>query len=185
MAGIYAPTQIWYSSPIMATTEPANNLPLADVFRATNELVAAGLIADWALGGALAAIYYVEPFATYDADIFFIPKDQGLTAGIPEIYAYLQKAGWHAEHEHLVIRGFPVQFLAAAGLTDEAVREAEHFDFEGMPAKVFRAEYIIAIAASVGRTKDKARIEQLLSQADFDKSYLADLLQRYKLALPT
>jgi hypothetical protein len=36
--------------------------------------VTAGLIEDWALGGALAAIYYVEPFTTYDADIFFIPK---------------------------------------------------------------------------------------------------------------
>ena len=169
----------------MATTEPANNLPLADVFRAANGLVAAGLIADWALGGALAAIYYVEPFTTYDADIFFIPKDQSLAAGIPAIYACLQEAGWHAEHEHLLIHGFPVQFLAAAGLTEEAVRKAEHFDFEGTPAKVFRAEYIIAIAASVGRTKDKARIEQLLSQADFDKSCLADLLHRYKLKLPT
>jgi hypothetical protein len=102
-----------------------------------------------------------------------------------KVNAYLQKEGWHAEHEHLIIGGFPVQFLAAAGLTNEGVREAEHFDFEGTPAKVFRAEYIIAIAASVGRTKDKARIEQLLSQADFDKSYLADLLHRYRLTLPT
>ena len=111
--------------------------------------------------------------------------DSRLNAGIPAIYAYLQKEGWHAEQEHLVIRGFPVQFLAAAGLTAEAVREAEPFDFEGTPAKVFRAEYIIAIAASVGRTKDKARIEQLLSQAELDQSRLADLLHRYKLTLPT
>jgi hypothetical protein len=52
----------------MAINEPSDSLPLADVFRAANELVAAGLIEDWALGGALAAIYYVEPFTTYDAD---------------------------------------------------------------------------------------------------------------------
>ena len=63
----------------MAINEPSNNLPLADALRAANELVTAGLIEDWALGGALAAIYYVEPFTTYDADIFFIPKDKGLT----------------------------------------------------------------------------------------------------------
>ena len=56
----------------MATSEPSDSLPLADVLRAANDLVTAGLIEDWALGGALAAIYYVEPFATYDADIFFI-----------------------------------------------------------------------------------------------------------------
>lgn len=169
----------------MEISEPAGQLPLADVFRAANSLVTDGLIVDWALGGAMAAIYYVEPFTTYDADIFLIPKDQGLTAGISAIYAHLQRAGWQAEQEHLVIRGFPVRFLAAAGLTEEAVRQAEHFDFEGTPAKVFRAEYILAIATSVGRAKDKARIEQLLSQADLDKSYLADLLDRYRLRLPT
>jgi hypothetical protein len=117
--------------------------------------------------------------------VFFIPKDLGLSAGIPAIFGYLQQKGWHAEREHLIVRGFPVQFLAAAGLTEEAVREAECFDYEGTPAKVFRAEHIIAIAASVGRTKDKARIEQLLTQADLDKFYLADLLQRHKLKLPT
>ena len=49
----------------MATSEPPDSLPLADVLRAANDLVAAGLIEDWALGGALAAIYYIEPFATY------------------------------------------------------------------------------------------------------------------------
>lgn len=162
----------------------SDNLPLADVLRAANELVAAGLIEDWALGGALAAIYYVEPFTTYDADIFFIPNDQSLTAGIPVIYAHLQAQGWQVEREHLLVKGFPVQFLAAGGLTEEAVRAAEKIDFEGVPAKVFRAEHIIAIAASVGRAKDRARIEQLLQQADLDKSYLAEVLHRHKLKLP-
>jgi hypothetical protein len=147
-------------------------------------LVSAGLLEDWALGGALAAIYYVEPFTTYDADIFFIPKDKGLSAGLPAIYARLQSQGWTAEQEHLLIQGFPVQFLAATGLTEEAVLAAERIEYEGVPAKVFRAEHIIAIAAAVGRAKDKARIEQLLQQADVDKAYLSDVLQRYKLQLP-
>ena len=169
----------------MAAHESTDNLPLADVFRAANGLVAKGLIDDWALGGALAAIYYVEPFSTYDADIFFIPADKGIAAGIPAIYGRLQAQGWQVEKEHLLVRGFPVQFLAVAGLTEEAVREAEKIDYEGVPAKIFRAEYIIAIAASVGRAKDKARIEQLLQQADLDKVYLQNILQRHKLKLPT
>src|SRR6266550_1875729 len=169
----------------MAVNEPSDNLPLAEVLRAANELAGAGLIEDWALGGALAAIYYVEPFTTYDADIFFIPADKGLTAGIPAIYAHLQTQGWQVEREHLVVRGFPVQFLAANGLTEEAVREAEHIEYEGVPAKVFRAEHIVAIAASVGRPKDKARVEQLLEQADLDKTKLEKILQRHKLKLPT
>lgn len=166
-------------------SESSDNLPLADVLRAANDLALVGLISDWALGGALAAIYYVEPFATYDADIFFIPRNPGLDAGISAIYAHLQAHGWQVEGEHLLWRGFPVQFLAAGGLTEEAVREAERIDYEGVPAKVFRPEHIIAIAASVGRQKDKARIEQVLQQADLDKNYLENLLQRYKLNLPT
>lgn len=161
-----------------------SNLPLADVLRAANGLKAAGLIEDWALGGALAAIYHVEPFTTYDADIFFLPVDQGLSAGVPAIYAHLQAQGWTIEREHLVVAGFPVQFLAAAGLTAEAVRAAEEMVFEGVPAKVFRAEHLVAIAASVGRAKDKARIEQLLQQAELDRAYLESLLQRYQLKLP-
>ncbi len=168
----------------MAINQPSDSLPLADVLRAANGLVAAKLIEDWALGGALAAIYYVEPFATYDADIFFIPADKGLTAGVPDIYAHLQSQGWRVEREHLLIRGFPVQFLAAGGLTEEAVREAERIDYEGVSAKVFRAEHIIAIAASVGRAKDKARIEQLFQQAELDRTYLDSVLQRHKLKLP-
>ena len=169
----------------MPINEPSANLPLADVLRAANGLVAAKLIEDWALGGALAAIYYVEPFTTYDADIFFIPADKGLTAGIPAIYAHLQSQGWQVEREHLVVRGFPVQFLAASGLTEEAVREAERIEFEGVPAKIFRAEHIVVIAASVGRQKDKARIEQLLQQADLDKTKLEKILQQHRLKLPT
>ena len=97
-------------------TDPSSNIPLADVMRAANGLAKAKLIEDWALGGALAAIYYVEPFATYDADIFFIPADKGLTAGIPAIYRELRAQGWEADGEHLLVKGFPVQFLAAEGL---------------------------------------------------------------------
>ena len=72
--------------------EPA--IPLADVLRAANELVSAGLINDFALGGALAAIYYTEPITTYDADIIFIASDKTLSAGIPAIYFHLSSKGW-------------------------------------------------------------------------------------------
>ena len=159
-------------------------IPLADVLRAANELASAGLIEDYALGGALAAIYYVEPFTTYDADIIFIAKDKTLSAGIPAIYAYLQSKGWRVEREHLLVNDFPVQFLAASGLTEEAVRLAKRIEYEGVPAKIFLPEYIIAIAASVGRRKDLARIDQMLEQAEIDRTRLDDILARYNLSLP-
>ena len=158
-------------------------IPLADVLRAANDLVSAGLIKDYALGGALAAIYYTEPITTYHADIIFVASDKTLSAGIPAIYSHLQSKGWRIEREHLLIGDFPVQFLAASGLTEEAVREGRLVQFEGVPAKVFRPEYIIAVAASVGRHKDFARIEQMLEQVKIDKALLADILRRYNLQL--
>jgi hypothetical protein len=164
--------------------EPSS-IPLADALRAANELVSAGLIEDYALGGALAAIYYTEPVTTYDADIIFVASDNTLSAGIPAIYSHLKSKGWRVEREHLLIKDFPVQFLAASGLTEEAVRKAKEIEFDGVPAKVFRPEYIIAIAASVGRHKDLARIEQLLTEAKIDKPLLDDVLGRYNLKLPT
>ena len=165
--------------------ETAGSIPLAEIFASADELRSLGLIEEWALGGALAGIFYVEPFTTYDADIFFIPSDKGLTAGIPAIYAHLQAAGWKVEVEHLVIQGFPVQWLAAHGLTEEAVREAAKIEFEGTPGRVFLAEHIVAIAAAVGRLKDRARIEMMFEQATLDRPRLDAILTRYDLTLPT
>ena len=65
------------------------------------------------------------------------------------------------------------------------MREAERIEFEGVPVKVSRAEHIVAIATGMGRQKDKVRIEQLLQQADLDKTKLENILQRHKLKLPT
>ena len=163
--------------------EPSG-IPLADVLRAANELVSAGLIKDYALGGALAAIHYVEPFTTYDADIFFTPATEDLTGGIPQIYEALCAKGWKVEGDHLLLHNFPVQFLAAHGLTEEAVKEALPLNYRGVATKLFRAEHIIAIAASVGRLKDLARIEQVMEQADIDNNLLETILKRYKLSLP-
>lgn len=64
------------------------------------------------------------------------------------------------------------------------MREARPIEFEGVSAKVFRPEYIIAVAASVGRHKDLARIEQMVNQAKIDKALLDDILRRYNLKLP-
>jgi hypothetical protein len=43
---------------------PAPGIPLDEIFAAANSLREAGLIVEYALGGALAAIRYTEPFTT-------------------------------------------------------------------------------------------------------------------------
>jgi hypothetical protein len=137
-------------------------IPLADVLRAANELVSAGLIEDYALGGALAAIYYTEPVATYDAHIIFIASDKTLTAGILAIYSHLQSKGWRVDREHLLLKDFPVQFLAASGLTEEAVRNAKQIQFEGTPARVFSPEYSSLLLRALADTKISRALSRCL-----------------------
>jgi hypothetical protein len=163
--------------------DPAG-IPLADILRAANELVSSGLIKDYALGGALAAMRYVEPLATYDADIFFIPVTKDLSAGVHDIYEALQARGCEVDGDHLLLKNFPVQFLAAYGLTEEAVQNANTIEYQGVRAKVFRPEYMIAIAASVRRAKDLARIKLLMEQAEIDEKLLERILDGHKLSLP-
>lgn len=51
-----------------------------------NELIEDGVIKHYAIGGAIASIFYTEPIATYDLDIFFI-FDISLTP----IYQWMEK----------------------------------------------------------------------------------------------
>jgi hypothetical protein len=88
--------------------DQSSAIPLADVLRAANELVSGGLMENYALGGALAAVYYTEPVTTYDADIIFVASDKALSAGIPAIYSHLQSKGWRVEREHLLFQDFPL-----------------------------------------------------------------------------
>ena len=162
----------------------SSGIPLAEILRAANELVSSGLIKDYALGGALGAMRYVEPLSTFDAHVFYIPITEDLSAGIDRIYSSLKARGCEIEGDHLLLNNFPVQFLAAHGLAAEAVQNANAIEFEGVPAKVFRPEHMIAIAASVGRSKDIARIQLLMEQADIDRNLLETILKRYKLSLP-
>ncbi len=42
------------------------------------EMTRLGIIKSYAIGGGIAATYYMEPILTYDLDIFFIPAKKGV-----------------------------------------------------------------------------------------------------------
>jgi hypothetical protein len=84
-----------------------------------NELKEKGLIGDYVIGGGIATIFYVEPFLTYDLDVFIIPskkeKKKNLILLSP-IFNYLEDKGYHWRGEHIIIEGIPVQFIPADNL---------------------------------------------------------------------
>src|SRR2546426_7449894 len=113
-----------------------------------------GVIERYGIGGAVGATFYLEPIATLDVDIFVAFKSETGSAIVsPQpVFDYLKARGCAMEGEYIVIAGWPVQFLPPSGpLAEEALREAVSRDVEGIPACVFTAEHLAAIALQTGR----------------------------------
>lgn len=45
---------------------------MKQVFRLLNEMLRDGAIPNYAIGGAIGAVFYVEPFATQDVGVFVL-----------------------------------------------------------------------------------------------------------------
>ena len=148
-----------------------------------NELEREGVFTRYVIGGAMAATFYTEPVLTFDLDVFVLLQSSatGLVSLAP-IYDALRTRGYKEEQECILIEGVPVQFLPAYNaLIEEALAQAREIDYEGVPARVVRAEHLIAICLQTGRAKDRARVAMLREQAHLDHELLADILNRHQL----
>jgi len=148
-----------------------------------NELEAEGVIGRYAIGGAIGLMFYVEPTATYDLDVFCYLPQSGLLIDLGPLYADLAKRGYQpTEGEHVSIEGIPVQFLPpSTDLVKEALDEALDKEFGGVQTRVFQYEHLLAIMAETNRSKDKLRIAQALESAQPDQEKLNDILTRHNL----
>jgi hypothetical protein len=149
-----------------------------------NQMQAEGIIGKYAIGGAVGAIFYLEPLATLDIDIFVSlknPRGSSLLTLTP-IYDYLTSRGYKAEKEYMVIEGWPVQFLPPSdALDEEALQQAVKTEVEGVCAWVLTAEHLVAITLRTARAKDFARILQFVESGVLDSSKLDPILQRHGL----
>jgi len=170
-------------------------MPLRRAIEVVTELVAAGVIRQYAITGAVAALNYIQPTLTEDLDILvsvddFENRGSGLILLTP-IEAALAKLGYAERSDvGIQVEGWPVQFLpVASALDEEALVEAESVEIRsaGGPtftARILRAEHILATALKIGRLKDLARVEAFLDQRAVDLGRLKDVLVRHEL-MPT
>jgi len=148
---------------------------------AIEEMTRLGIIKSYAIGGGIAATYYIEPVLTYDLDVFFIPVKEGLDELAP-IYEFARNRGYPEEAEAILIEEFPVQFLPAYNdLVREAVEEAVTVKYRDVQVRIVKAEYLTAIALQTGRAKDKERAIRLLESKAVDREVLSRILERYDL----
>lgn len=156
---------------------------MKDTLAEINELRTAGLIGKWAIGGAMAATFYLEPISTYDLDIFVLFEGSPLILTLTPIYDFLQARGHAPDGDAVMVHGWPVQFLPSESLLlREAVESAREVDFEGVPAWVMQAEHLMAIALQTARGKDFARLVTFMESGVADEVKLHDILQRHGLS---
>lgn len=158
---------------------------MKNTIKVITELKKKGLIKDYAIGGAIAVLRWVEPFFTRDLDIFVIPaqktKDKQLISFSP-IYDYLKTKGYNEwVGQWIMIEGVPVEFIPAEGLAGESVKNSIATDFEGVKTRVITPEYLIALLLLAGRQKDKIKVEMLLKQTKIDFRKLKEILKKYDL----
>lgn len=155
------------------------------VFSAINGLRDAGVVDNYAVGGATAVLFYAEPARTYDLDVFVIGSgvDHRDLAPLSGIYNWAKAQGYATDAEHILIEGVPVQFLPSyTTLVEESVREARVLQYGSVPVRVVGPEHLIGLAVQAGGPRRRERAYQLLEQADVDRVRLRGLLKRHGLA---
>ncbi len=142
-----------------------------------NDLKRKGIIKDYAIGGGYAVNYYLEPSYTYDLDVLVL---LGSDADYHALYEHFREAGNKTENIHIMIGDLPVQFLPSfiSPLFDEAIKKARRITVGGVPGKVVRAEYLIALLLVSFRPKDKIHILSLLGLAE--RKVLDETLRRFE-----
>jgi hypothetical protein len=147
-----------------------------------NEMQREGVIGKYAIGGAVGALYYLEPAATVDIDIFVSLKLSGPLLTLSPLYDHLGARGFKAEREYIIIENWPVQFLPPTNpLIEEALDQAIPVKLKEISSRVMTAEHLVAIALQTGRAKDFARIVQFVESGKLDAAKLDAILRRHGL----
>jgi hypothetical protein len=157
---------------------------MEEALKVINQMTADGVIQKYAVGGAMAALFYIEPDTTFDLDVFCIlnlESESGLDLLAP-IYDYLREKGFIPDKEAINIAGLPVQFLPVFNpLNEEGVEECNTILYGNTPANVMTPEHLVAIMLQTGRAKDYARIIRFLEAGILETEKLSGILSRYGL----
>lgn len=152
---------------------------------AITELQDRGLIEDYAIGGAVAQLFWDEAIPTFDLDVLILlPATSSKLTSLQPIYAWAAEHGYPEKHEHIEISQIPVQFLPTFdALTEEAVRNARTVDYGGRGVRVVGPEYLCAIwlTPPADTRRRRERVAKLRESVQMDESLLADLTRRYNL----
>ncbi len=149
--------------------------------RVIRELIEKKIIKDFAIGGGIAVLYYIEPLLTYDLDIFFIPFEESMDVLSP-IYKQMREKGYKTQMEYIIIEGIPVQFIPVYNeLIRESVQNAAEVRYGRLKTKVVGLEYLVAIMIQTFRPVDRERLLRIFDETEVDSRLLNEILKKYRL----
>jgi len=155
-------------------SQRASDLPT--VLEELNALVRRGIIEDYAIGGGYAVMYHGIPYSTFDLDVLVV---LGSEEDFQSLYNHYRQKGNKIENVYIYIANMAVQFLPnyISPLFDNAIKEAQRIRVTGVPSKVVKVEYLIALLLTAFRPKDKIHIIELAKNADMP--VLNEILRRF------
>ena len=148
-----------------------------------DSLIDLGLIRNYAIGGAMGQLYYIEASSTYDLDIMaHLKAETNSLVPLDGIYQWARANNYPEDKEHIIIEGIPVQFLPAFNeLISDAIENSNKVTMFGVETYVMKPEYLMAIMLKTGRGKDKTRLVTFFEECDFDKNLLEVILKKFSL----
>ncbi|MGI8468527.1 MAG: hypothetical protein ACR2N3_08745 [Pyrinomonadaceae bacterium] len=158
---------------------------LAAVLRVLNSMREQKIISRYAIGGAVAAIFYVEPRETFDLDIFFILEQQPSNdfLRLETIYDFARTQNFEIESEFIRIHGWAVQFFESeTPLWKKAVETAREVRFETVETFVIAPEYLATMMVEAGRNKDWIRLADFWEAEILDKQKFLKILEKFDLS---
>lgn len=165
-----------------------NSLPstnLGAVIDVLEGMQTAGIVSDYAVGGAVAAILHDEAISTVDLDIFFFLAEPptGLILSLEKIYDYARQNDFMFDADFINIHGWLVQFVEASHspLWTEAVETAETMTIDSRAVRVIDREHLAAMWIFAGRKKDIRKIEMFDEAGIMNQKILFDVLSRFDL----
>jgi hypothetical protein len=161
-------------------------LATAKAIQVVNQLCAEGYISKYAIGGAIGALFYIEPTQTQDIDIFvhLNPVPGSTLVSLSPILTRLKELGYTLwEEDKVVVEGWPIQFLPATKKIEiEAIEQAVAQPLaDGVSTFVPPPEYLMVIAIDLGRPKDIIRLQQFYMEGVYEPVKLDVLLESHGL----
>jgi hypothetical protein len=162
-------------------------MAFADALRVLNTMKADGVVGEYAVAGAMAMVFWAEPVPTFDLDVLvLLPGPTRDLVSLDSLYRWAESAGHPVQDEHILVEGLPVQFIPSpSGLAREAMDSASEVDYQGVPVRVVRPEYLVALYLEPqARTrKRRERAAALLELRTLNHDLINEILKRHGLSL--